>query len=202
MLVNARGMRPIVARARARPPLRRRGRRDVERRSASPMLAATAAGGLAAGAVLEYFLDPQAGRRRRHMASDRALSRLRRGERRAMVRARRAEAHAVGVARRTINAHRRVEEPPDDLTLAQTVESQLFRRAGVPKSQVSVNAEEGVVFLRGVMERQEDIERMGEAARRIVGVRAVENLVHPPGTPAPASRSKLERQRARGGMPS
>jgi len=37
---------------------------------------------------------------------------------------------------------------------------------------------------------------MGEEARRIEGVRAVENLVHPPGTPTPAGRSKLERQRA------
>jgi osmotically-inducible protein OsmY len=160
------------------------------------MLIAVAAGGLALGAVLEYFLDPRAGRRRRHTARDRALSRLRRGERRAHVRARRAESHAIGVARRTINARRRTEEPIDDVTLAQKVESQLFRRANVPKGQVSVNAEEGVVFLRGVMERQDDIERMGEEARRIEGVRAVENLVHPPGTPAPHSRSKLERQRA------
>ena len=100
------------------------------------------------------------------------------------------------MARRTINAHQRAEDPPDDHTLAQKVESQLFRRAGVPKGQVSVNAEEGVVFLRGVMERQEDIGRRGEEARRIAGVQAVENLVHRPGTPAPASRSKLERQRA------
>ena len=78
----------------------------------------------------------------------------------------------------------------DDLTLAQKVESQLFRRAGVPKGQVSVNAEEGVVFLRGVMERQEDIDRMGEEARRIDGVRAVENLLHMPGRARrPADRS-------------
>ena len=77
-----------------------------------------------------------------------------------MTRARRAESHAVGVARRTFNAHQRAEEPADDLTLAQKVESQLFRRAGVPKGQISVNAEEGVVFLRGVTERQEDIERL------------------------------------------
>jgi hypothetical protein len=187
MHVSVRGKR------RTRLTLQRR-RRDHRR--ASSTLAAVAAGGLAVGALLEYLLDPKAGRRRRHSARDRALSRLRRGERRAIVRARRAEAHAVGVARRTINAHRRAEEPADDLTLAQKVESQLFRRAGIPKGQVSVNAEEGVVFLRGVMERQEDIERMGEEARRIAGVRAVENLVHPPGTPAPASRSKLERQRA------
>jgi hypothetical protein len=194
MLVSARGKRPIVTPTRARLALKRRGRRD--RRRASSMLAAGAVGGLAIGALVEYFVDPKAGRRRRHSARDRVLSRLRRGERRAIVRARRAEAHAVGVARRTINAHRRAEEPADDLTLAQKVESQLFRRAHVPKGQVSVNAEEGVVFLRGVMERHEDIERMGEEARRIDGVRAVENLVHPPGTPAPTSRSKLERQRA------
>jgi hypothetical protein len=195
MLVSARGKRPTDTRTRARQALQR-GRRGVHRDSAPAMLIAVAAGGLALGAVLEYFLDPRAGRRRRHTARDRALSRLRRGERRAHVRARRAESHAIGVARRTINARRRTEEPIDDVTLAQKVESQLFRRANVPKGQVSVNAEEGVVFLRGVMERQDDIERMGEEARRIEGVRAVENLVHPPGTPAPHSRSKLERQRA------
>jgi hypothetical protein len=193
MLGSARGMRPIVTLALARAVFRRRGRRD--RRRAFSMLGAAAACGLAVGALVEYFLDPRSGRRRRHTTRDRALSRLRRGERRAMMRARRAESHAVGVARRTINAHRRAGEPPDDLTLAQKVESQLFRRADLPKGQVSVNAEDGVVFLRGVMDRQEDIERMGEEARRIAGVRAVENLVHPPGTPAPASRSKLERQR-------
>jgi hypothetical protein len=196
MLVSARGMRPIVAPTRTRLALQRRGRRAADRRSAFATPAVAAAGGLAVGALLEYFLDPKAGRRRRHTARDRALSRLRRGERRAIVRARRAESHAVGVARRTVNARRQAQEPPDDLTLTQKVESQLFRRARVAKGQVSVNAEDGVVFLRGVMERQEDIERMGEEARRIAGVRAVENLVHLPGTPAPAGRSKLERQRA------
>ena len=196
MQVNARGRRPVVARGLPRLADRRGGRGG--HRGQTPMLIAAAAGGLAAGVVLEYFIDPKAGRRRRHTTRDRALSRLRRGERRVMTRARRAESHAVGVARRTINARRRSEAPADDLTLAQKVESQLFRRAGVPKGQVSVNAEEGVVFLRGVVPRQEDIERMGEEAGRIAGVRAVENLVHPPGTPAPASRSKLERRRATG----
>ena len=142
MLVSARGRRPSDTRARARQAL-----------------IAVAAGGLALGALLEYFLDPRAGRR--------------------------------------LNARRRAQEQLDDVTLAQKVESQLFRRAGVPKGQVSVNAEEGVVFLRGVMERQEDIDRMGEEARRIAGVRAVENLLHVAGTRAPAGRSKLERQRAK-----
>jgi hypothetical protein len=195
MLVSARAMRPIVTSILVRRLVRRRRSRRDRLRTFS-MLAAAVACGLVAGALAEYFLDPRTGRRRRHTARDRTLSRLRRGERRTMRRARRAESHAVGVARRTISAHRRGDEALDDLTLAQKVESQLFRRTGAPKGQVSVNAEEGVVFLRGVMERQEDIDRMGEEARRIGGVRAVENLIHQPGTPAPASRSRLERQRA------
>jgi osmotically-inducible protein OsmY len=159
---------------------------------------AVAAGcGMALGALIGYFLDPRAGRRRRHTSRDRAISRVRRGERRAAVRARRAESHALGIARRTVNAAQRGRrQPVDDVTLARKVESELYRRARVPKGHISINAEEGVVFLRGVMDRQDDIERTADAARKIAGVRAVENLIHLPGTPAPASRSKSERGRA------
>jgi hypothetical protein len=196
MLLSASRMRPTVAPTRARSALQRRGRRAADRRTALTMPAAAAASGLAVGALLEYFIDPLAGRRRRHVARDRVLSQLRRSERRAAVRARRAEAHAVGVARRTINARRRQAEPLDDLTLAHKVESELHRRAGIPKGQVSVNVEDGMVFLRGVLEHQHDIERVAGTARRIAGVRAVENLIHAPGTPVPTSRSKLERRQS------
>ena len=196
MFFSARRMRLTAPRTRVRSAIERRGSRAASRRASLSAPAAAAAGGIALGALLEYFLDPKAGRRRRHTVRDRALSRMRRGERRAVVRARRAESHALGIARRTFNARRRHGEPLDDVTLTHKVESQLFRRAGVPKGQINVNAEDGVVFLRGVVERQEDIERMEAATRRIAGVRQVENLVHPPGTLAPASRPKLERQRS------
>jgi BON domain-containing protein len=168
----------------------------------NPLVIATAAaaGGIALGALLEYFLDRTAGRRRRHTARDRAVSRMRRGERRAAMRARRTESHALGIARRTVNAARRGQrEPLDDVTLAHKVESELYRRARVPKGQISINAEDGFVFLRGVMDRQEDIERIVAATRQIAGVREVENLIHLPGTPAPASRPKSERMRSSNG---
>jgi BON domain len=159
--------------------------------------AGAATGGIALGALLAYFLDPKGGRRRRHTARDRAMSRLRRGERRAAGRARRAESHAVGVARRTFNAARRGHrEPFDDITLARKVESELYRRARVPKGHISINAEDGFVFLRGVMDRQDDIERVELATRQIEGVRDVENLIHLPGTPAPPSHPKSERLRS------
>jgi osmotically-inducible protein OsmY len=85
------------------------------------------------------------------------------------------------------------------VTLAHKVQSELFRRAHVPKGQIDINAEEGVVFLRGVVEWHEDIARIEASAQRLTGVRGVENLLHLPGTPAPASRPKLVRERAEGG---
>jgi BON domain len=164
------------------------------------MAATVAAFGIALGALLGYFLDRKAGRRRRHAVRDRAISRVRRGERRAATRARRTESHALGIARRTFNAARRGRrEPLDDVALAHKVESELYRRARVPKGQISINAEDGFVFLRGVMDRQEEIERIAVAARQIAGVREVENLIHLPGTPAPASRPKSERVRSGNG---
>jgi hypothetical protein len=158
--------------------------------------AAAGAVGVAFGALLEYFLDPGAGRRRRHTTRDRIISKLRRGERRAVTRARRAESRTVGVFRRGLNARHAPKLPPDDAALAHKVESELFRRARVPKGQIDVNAEDGTVFLRGVVERDEDIARVEAVAERITGVRHVENLLHLPGTPAPASRPKLVRDRA------
>jgi BON domain-containing protein len=159
--------------------------------------APSAACGMTVGALLAYFFDPKAGRRRRHTARDRSLARVRRGERRAAARARRTRTHAVGVARRTVNAARpRHREPFDDVTLAHKVESELYRRARVPRGRISINAEEGFVFLRGVLDRQDDIERIELATRQIDGVRDVENLIHLPGTPAPHSHTKSERLRS------
>jgi hypothetical protein len=194
MIVSALGTLLTRPRARARFGIRR-----DRPKAANPLSMATAAGvcGIALGAVLGYFLDPRSGRRRRHTARDRAMSRTRRGERRAALRARRAESRAIGIARRTVNAGRRRREPLDDVALAHKVESQLYRRTSAPKGQISINAEDGVVFLRGVMDRQDDIERIEAATRRITGVRSVENLIHMPGTPAPASRPKLERGHSR-----
>jgi BON domain len=194
MLLTAPRARRNARRTPARFWLRRGRSTDV---SPPAIAAAAATGGMALGALLAYFLDPKAGRRRRHTARDRAMSRVRRGERRAAARARRAESHAVGIARRTLNAARpRHREPFDDVTLARKVESELYRRARVPKGHISINAEDGFVFLRGVMDRQEDIERIEVAARQIAGVRDVQNLIHLPGTAAPASRPKSERLRS------
>ena len=87
---------------------------------------------------------------RRH---PRLVERMRRGERGAAARARRAESHAVGIARRTVRGLQLHQEQFDDVTLAHEIGSAVHRCAGMPRGGIGINAEDGVVFLRGVLDR-------------------------------------------------
>jgi hypothetical protein len=146
------------------------------------LLAASAA----VGAGLAWFLDPVSGKRRRHTTRDRGLSLLRRGAHRGRRAARHASADAIGSGRRRRGRLPHAEAELDDATLAHKVESILFRDRDVPKGQINVNAERGVVFLRGQVDEPELVQTLEARVRKVKGVRAVENLLHPPGSPPPA----------------
>jgi hypothetical protein len=75
----------------------------------------------------------------------------------------------------------------DDATLAQKVMTELFRDPHVPKGAINVNAENGVVLLRGQIEEPEMIVKIVARTRRIRGVAEVENLMHLPGDSVPRS---------------
>jgi osmotically-inducible protein OsmY len=138
-----------------------------------------------AGGVLMYFLDMERGRRRRHMLRDRALARLRRLGRGMAGIWRGAAAETYGVSHRIVHLVPRTTEVPDDETLCQRVESQLFRDRHIPKGNLNINCEHGMVILRGELDSPMEIARLEERVRRIAGVRGVQNLLHPHGTPAP-----------------
>ena len=76
-------------------------------------------------------------------------------------------------------------EDVDDKTLAHKVETEIFRAPDAPKGDVSVDVQRGVAHLRGEVADEQWITRFGEEAEKVDGVKAVENLLHPPGTPAP-----------------
>jgi osmotically-inducible protein OsmY len=56
----------------------------------------------------------------------------------------------------------------------------------VPKGQINVNVEDGVVYLRGELEQPDLIKDLEAQARKVQGVLGVENLLHVPGQEAPA----------------
>jgi osmotically-inducible protein OsmY len=99
----------------------------------------------------------------------------------------------VGRWRRLAHHLRRTShEPLDDAGLAHKVESVLFRDPHVPTGQINVNAEQGVVFLRGQVAAPELVETLEQTVRRISGVERVENLLHLAGEPAPASHGRTK----------
>jgi osmotically-inducible protein OsmY len=73
----------------------------------------------------------------------------------------------------------------DDATLKDKVESELFRDEHEIKGAVNINAQEGVVQLRGEVPSQDLIDALVERTRKIHGVREVESLLHTPATEAP-----------------
>jgi hypothetical protein len=140
--------------------------------------------GVALGGALAYFFDPQSGARRRNTARDRALAFFRRSGRKAGRAGRGVAAGTYGVSQKVQHRH---EEPKDfdDATLARKVETELFRPSDVPKGQINVNVENGVVVLRGEVDSWEIVDDLVAQARAVQGVRDVENLLHLPGLPAP-----------------
>ena len=103
-----------------------------------------------------------------------------------------AAAETYGVSHRIVHLVPKTTEVPDDETLCQRVESQLFRDRHIPKGNINISCEHGTVILRGELDFPGDIERIDDRVRRVQGVRSVQNLLHPIGTPAPnKERSRL-----------
>jgi osmotically-inducible protein OsmY len=143
--------------------------------------------GAVSGAAAAYFLDPQGGARRRNETRDRALATVKSRAGDAAGTAKYAAGKARGAAHGVAPTMPGKGEAPDDVALARKVESEIFRSADAPKGAVSVNAENGVVFLRGVVDDRDWIERLAADAQNVDGVAEVRNLLHLPGTDAPTA---------------
>jgi osmotically-inducible protein OsmY len=137
--------------------------------------------GAALGAAITYFFDRQSGARRRHVAYDRGVAFFRG----------RGGGAARSVASTTYGMTQKVrhvrEEPKelDDATLANKVRSEALRDGEIPAGEISVNVQNGVVQLRGEVQRPDLIKTLVERTRKVQGVVDVENLLHVPGTEAP-----------------
>jgi osmotically-inducible protein OsmY len=134
--------------------------------------------GAGLGALTTWFLDPQTGARRRNVTRDRILAFFRRGR----YAARGVAADAYGLKQKATHLREEEKLPRNDATLADKVRSEVLRDADMPKGSINVNAENGIVILRGEVERPELIDELERKVRRVQGVERVENLLHLPGS--------------------
>ena len=78
----------------------------------------------------------------------------------------------------------------DDVTLARKVETEIFRAPDAPKGDVSVDVQAGVANLRGVVADETWITKLADDAKKVDGIKGVNNLLHQPGTPAPPAEPR------------
>jgi osmotically-inducible protein OsmY len=135
--------------------------------------------GAATGAAAAYFLDPD----RRAAVRGKAGAAASSGAATVSSNARYAAGKAKGAASSVTPSPTRLEDA-DDVTLARKVETEIFRAQEAPKGDVSVDVQDGIAHLRGEVD-DEWSDRMAAEARGVEGIKGVENLLHPPGTPAP-----------------
>lgn len=145
--------------------------------------------GVLTGLTLGYFLDPRLGRRRRAVGADWSRARLRAAGRRLDRKRRYFASRLWGAGQRTLHAQRQAETP-DDATLAHKVETEIFRHPEVPKGRISVNAENGVVYLRGEVPEQTMLGDLVARTRAVRGVERVESLLHCRASPRRRSRRR------------
>lgn len=142
----------------------------------------------AAGAAVQYFLDPVNGRTRRIQTKDQAMARLRRPATRAQDRLRKkgkvARDRATGLAH---EARTSPEEqvPENDRTLVDKIRSEVLGAEAWQPYTINVNANNGTVTLRGQVDSADQIERLEREVGEVPGTFRVVNLLHLPGDPAP-----------------
>jgi osmotically-inducible protein OsmY len=139
--------------------------------------------GAAAGAAATHFLDP----RRRKEIRDQAVSKVQAGAGQAASTASHAASKAKGAVAEATPSR---TGDLDDVTLARKVETEIFRAPDAPKGDVSVDVQAGVASLRGVVADEQWITRLAEDAEKVDGIKGVNNLLHRPGTPAPAAEPR------------
>jgi hypothetical protein len=147
-----------------------------------------ALGAALGGALAAFALDPERGRARRAMLADRGAALARRASGELGRIGRHAGSLTAGKLQQLRN-HGGSDATPNDATLANKVESELFSDPEIPKGQLNINVEQGTVVLRGELPSQEQVDQVEARVRRLPGVWEVRNLMHPAGTPAPTARS-------------
>lgn len=136
------------------------------------------AGGLV-GALLAYFLDPSHGSQRRSSTMQKVST---------------ASTGPLSKATNMVPGmkSRQPDNPnPDDQTLRDRVESEIFKDTETSRENININVVNGIVTVRGELPNQGEIDNLVKRIQSIPNVKGVQNLLHLPGTPAPNKADSL-----------
>ena len=142
--------------------------------------------GAAGGAVASLLLDPDRGRARRAQLIDQGAAAVRRVVRSGERAVNQVQSTVTGRVAAIRAEHTPSARPTDDATLTDRVRSIVFRDSGIPKGDLNVNVERGIVVLRGEIPDEEMRARIVSEVEAIDGVWSVRDLLHLPGEPAQA----------------
>jgi osmotically-inducible protein OsmY len=141
-----------------------------------------------AGAATAYFFDPDRGAGRRAQTRDKAQSFLRRKEAEADRKAQHEANVAVGQMVEARGGG--VPHPVDDVEVVRAVE-QVLATVDAETKDVTIEAVDHVVTLRGQLPSRDALRAVEEAAQTAPGVLEVQSFLHTPGTPAPNKAASL-----------
>lgn len=130
--------------------------------------------------MLAYYLDPRSGERRREELRERVGSVLTERAEEFEDVARYTSATAYLMSEKARSTQTTSRPTANDATLAHKVESEVFRDATIPKGKININAENGVVVVRGVIEHPDQKALVEDAVRHVAGVHHVQSLLHLP----------------------
>lgn len=146
--------------------------------------------GAVLGGVATYFLDLNNGSERRAKIAP-TISKAQS----AVTGSGSAGAQAFQTVKETVkpgSSHTPDNPTPDDLTLRDRVESELFKNPETSREHINVNVVDGIVELRGEQDSQSAIDALIQSAKSIANVKGVHSYLHLPGTPAPNKESAIE----------
>jgi gas vesicle protein len=154
-----------------------------KRRVVSPW---TLAIGAFVGAAAAYLFDPQRGKARRTTLTQWTAARVRRGAQSLGQLTRYSTNTASAFPQKMVSLKSAQQrQTPDDLTLRDRIESDVFRDPEMPKGDVNFDVNNGIVTIRGAVDNAFRIASIEKAVFKVPGVTGVENLLHVSGTPAP-----------------
>jgi osmotically-inducible protein OsmY len=150
------------------------------------------------GALLAYFLDPTKGSQRRTSATEKVSGLTGRG---GQTPSGTGGGHGwpaatSSVGGSTASGGKSSNVPdnpnPDDTTLKDRVQSELFRDPQFSREEMNINVVDGIVELRGQLASKSMIDSVVKQTQAIPHVKGVHNYLHLAGTPAPNKAEALK----------